>query len=566
MKKDFETFDLWGKSQFVLWSQARYDFELINEALDNFYYPSQTLPVLHKVNSYLKNKNEKTFFDGTITCLKRLVSNGNLNIDDIETKSEDDKILVKLLKKYVGIKTIYDLCDHIEDNAFRAMYYEYPNIIDVIDPHHRNLIFGKALYNAGIRKAGDLDKFIEDSKNTDAYTPPPDKNDNQSMKCKLIFIGLILYSEKLKLVNDSRMIDEFKNLTDRKIEDGDYTKTIFNSLYSAFYPELHPERKVQLSGQDEFRVQTTLLNFRAVHENHMTVLYDIFFKDLVKKTIKKYGYTYKTDGGIENLAITDAIVITLFRANDFVPKDEQKDYYLPLPICLHGLNYGIYQKENGELGLKDWFVKYFTEELNKRTAFIKLLEKNKVSVLSIFSKNKRVIYIPVFESYNFFAIPYTGTLIKNLINIFSNRGISSEIKDDMLVNIAINIQKLTTLDERDKTDNLSNINHQLILLLVESFLNLSKKSFHEAERLSKYNSKSYLDSDDFDSIMRTAIIEAILVFDLTKNRSFLGYMKTNLKFVISKEIAGRKEDRVTTPISQISICTGPHSLDTGLVS
>ena len=533
-KKNFETFDLWSKAQFAMWSNIRYDFELVAELTRYRKSTRKCLELLDTVNHYLKNKTEKIFFDGTIRCLKFLVKNNYLVLSDLPTLTQDEKYLVELLDKYAKRLDFMEVIADIEEPTLRAMLLEYPNLMDEIlkDPLGGHFI-GKALLKNGVTDADSLVEKVDNGLNS--IEVDKDKYSKEAMKCKLIYLGLRLNNGKLKIMSSATgIITLFETLTDESIENETYTKGMVNAMYASFYgsDEWGDNRKTHLSG-----CETLYLDFQLLFlpDNHMSLIYDLFLKKEVDKIGEKYfGEEYKPEGFIASLAIKMAVMIILFRTENFIPKGEKEGVsFFTKGAMLGGLNYGVEEGDEKEpLKLKKWFLDYFIKELDKRVAFIKMQVDNDVAVVDM--GRIRVIYLPVFESFRFFCSK--GGLLEGIITLLKNKKIPNSVKDDIFINFATNIQKI--IAEPRSTDEENYFKDTFTLLIIKTFEGLVK---NVSLRL-KDESKKFYEMDDLIGDSTVSVIELIKDFDITKSDSFIGYLSKNLLFKVKSSSRPNKAD------------------------
>ncbi len=540
-KKNFESFDIWSQAQFAMWSNVRYDFELIAELTRYRKSARSCLEILDTVNKHLKNPPEKIFFDGTIKCLKFLIKNNYLNLSNLPTITNDEKYLVELLKKYSKRLDITDILSDIEVPTIRAMLLEYPNLIGELlntDDPLAGQIISKALLKNGITDIESLTKKVDSGINS--IEVDLDKNSKEAMRCKIIYLGLFINNGKFHVSGNAvGIIGEFEKLTDEVVENQTYTKSVFNSIYVALYAqsEWNKEKKIHLTG-----CETLQLNFQLLFlpDNHMSKIYDIFLKEEVDKIGKKYfGEEYRPEGFMASMAIKMAVVIILFRAENFIPKDEKPSVSLfSAGAMLGGLNYAVEETDDEQkpLRLKKWFLDYFRSELDKRVAFIKLQSENFVGVYKL-RNIVRVVYIPVFESFRFFCA--SRGLLEQTIELLKNEKILSNLKDDILINFVINIQKVNA--EKQSSNDEKYYKDTFTLLISETFMglivNLSKKLKHQA--------KKYYEFTDLESDALLAVIELILNFDMNKNDSFIAYLIHNLPLKMRTFSRKKKTDDLT---------------------
>ncbi len=523
-KKNFEPFDVWGKAQFAMWSNIRYDFELVAELTRHKIKNTRfCLDLLQTVNEHLKNPPEKVFFDGTIKCLKYLIKNGYLDLSDLPKLTQDEKYLVELLEKYSKRLDITEVLSDIEEPTLRVMLLEYPHLLPEIlkdaDPLSGYLV-GNAMRKNGITDLEDFLKKVDNGLN--AIEVDQDKNSTEAMKCKLIYLGLLMLNNQLSITRD--MGEEFAKLTNDVIESGSYTKGIFNATYVAFYGHSlwNEDKKGHLSGCDTLYLDFQLL---MLPQNHMSMIYEIFLSKYVDEIGKKYfGDEYEPKGFIASLAIKMIVVILIFRTENFLPKDEKEEVNIfSGGAFLRGLNYAV--RETGDpknpLELKQWFVDYFCDELDKRVAFLKMQIENNVGIVSMMGRH-RVIYLPVFESFRFFC--QRDGLLPQIIKLLKNKDIPNYVKDEIFINFALNIQKIITHHTADVPEDEQRIKDTFILLTSKTFEGLYKNVIKKI----KAQSQKYYEEEDFMSDASVAVIELILGFDLSKNSSFIGYLTTSL--------------------------------------
>lgn len=544
---NFETFDLWSKANFALWSNARYDFELIAELLRYVKSVRKTLYLLNSVNAQIKNAPENVFFDGTIKSLKYLVKNNYFQTKNLPATNDEEKYLIKLLDKYSKRLDIMEVMSDIEEPTLRAMLLEYPYLLHEVvqDNELAGYLIGQALLKNGITDAKSLIKRVDRCSNT--IEVDTNKNAPEPMKCKIIYLSLRILNGKLKLCKD--LAEEFAKLSDNYIEEEKYTKGFVNATYVAFYgsDEWNKEKKTHLTGCETLYLDFQLLN---LPNNHMSLIYNIFLKEETEKIGKKYfGEAYKYEGFIASLAIKMAIVIILFRTETFIPKGEKAEVSIfSGSSMLSSLNYAIKETSNEEkpLELKKWFIDYYRNELDKRVAFIKLQVDNKIAIARM-RDIVRVIYLPVFESFRFFCSKIPSEVLGQVIKLFRNRTIGNEIKDDILINFVINIQKIVGARKSTKKEISEEENYfkdAFILLIGKIFENLVKKTTRSLELESPI--KSYYEKDDLFSDANIAIMELIFNFDLSKSDSFIGYLSHNLRLKIKTSSRIKKSDQYTT--------------------
>jgi DNA-directed RNA polymerase specialized sigma subunit len=552
-----ESFDLWSGANFVLWSKARYDFELIAELLNYIESTSLCLSLLNTVNNHIQNAPSEVFFDGTIKSLKFLIKNNYLNISDLSEITNGHKHLKRLLKKYSKKIDIIDVFFDIEEPTLGAMLIEYPHLLNMILEDS----LGQKLINEALIKNGitDYDSFIEKIDNDfNSKEVNEDKYSKEAMKCKIIYLGLRMKNKKFFITkNCTETIKLFSTLTDQLIESEDYSKGIINAIYASFYGsnKWNKEKKVHLTG-----CQLLQLNFQLLSspENHMsTFIYEMLLKNETEKIGKKYfGDSYSYEGFVASLAIKMVIVIIIFRSQDFIPKDEKPEVNIfGKGALLDGLNYAVKETEkNGKKMLKpkQWFIDYYRKELDKRMAFIKFQVDNNISVVELKKNFPRVIYLPVFESFKFFCsqIPHIE-ILKQIIRLFTNRDITNEIKDDILINFVLNIQKIVSQkkDNNKLSEEENYFKNAFIILIEQIFKNLIKKMVTSLKLHTKI--KSYYEESDLFSDASVSIMELIFNFDLTKNNSFIGYLTYNLNLKIKTKSRPKKSEQFTTSESNL---------------
>ena len=527
-QNNFESFDLFSRANFILWSNARYDFELIAELIRYKKRVSMCLELLSTVNNYLTNAPEKVFFDGTIKSLKYLVKNGYLKISDLPTLTYDEKYLIELLEKYLKRLDITEIFSDIEEPTLRAMLLEYPDLLKEVlksNPMAGRFI-GDALLKNGITDIDSFTQKIDDG--SQSIEVDPDKNSGEAMKCKIIYLGLHLNSHRLKLtLRSEETINQFSNLTDESVENGTYNRPTFNSIYAAMYgsADWNKEKKAYLTGVETLYLDFQLLNYP---NNHMSLIYDIFLKEDTEKIGKKYfGEAYQYEGSTISLAVKMAITIILFRSGSFIPQGEEMDSTVNFGAgaMLEGLNYAIRPSNDNKLELKEWFINYYRTELDKRMAFIKLQLENNIAIAEMRGIT-RVIYLPVFESFRYFGPSTATTVLGQIIRLFKNKGVSNDIKDDILINFVMNIQKIASSKnpQQEITEEESFFKDTFILLISEIFENLIKKHATSLEK----SAKKYYEKEDLLGDAKLATIELILNYDFSKNDSFIGYLTSNL--------------------------------------
>ncbi len=543
IKKNFESFDVWGKAQFSMWSNIRYDFELVAELIRYIKSVSVCLELLDTINHHLKTHPENVFFDGTIKCLKYLVRNNYLVLFDLPTLTQNEKCLAKLIEKYSKKLDITEVLSDIEEPTLRAMLLEYPHLLGEIFKYDNPIaghFIGKAMLKHGITDADSLLQKVANGSDYDFIDVDLDKNSKEAMKCKIIYLGLRINNGKLKISGNAvETINQFEILTDNSIENETYIKGTFNAMYAAFYgsDDWGDNRKTHLSGCDILYLDFQLL---FLPDNHMSVIYDIFLKDEVDKIGKKYfGNEYKPEGFIASLAIKMAVVIVLFRAENFIPNGEKADTNLFSAGAMLGtLNYAVEETDDkrNPFRLKKWFLDYFINELDKRVAFIKMQVDNNVGVIDMVGIT-RVVYLPVLESFRFFCERYG--LLGQIIKLLKNKDIPNAVKDEIFINFAINIQKIITQTEVPKEE--QQLKDTFILLISKTFEGLYKNI---AKKIKTQSQKYYAD-EDFVGDASVAVIELILGFDLSKSDSFIGYLVSNLKFKMKTSGRMKKTDEYT---------------------
>lgn len=544
---NFETFDIWDRANFALWSNARYDFELIVELLRYTKSVRKTLYLLNSVNAQIKNAPENVFFDGTIKSLKYLIKNNYFQISNLPATNDEEKYLIGLLDKYSKRLDIMEVMSDIEEPTLRAMLLEYPHLLHEVlkDGELAEYLVGQAMLKNGIT---DVKTFIEKVDNgLNAIEVDTDKNAPEPMKCKIIYLSLRILNGKLKLCKELR--EEFAKLSDNYIEEKKYTKGFFNATYAVFYgsDEWNKSKPIHLTGCEVLYLDFQLL---SLPNNHMSLIYDIFLKEETEKIGRKYfREAYHPDGFIASLAIKMAIVIILFRTETFIPKGEKAEVSIfSGSLMLSSLNYAIKETSNKEkpLELKQWFIDYYRNELDKRVAFIKLQVDNGIAIAQMRGIT-RVIYLPVFESFRYFCSKIPSEILGQIIKLFRNRSIGNEIKDDILINFVINIQKIVGAKkprERKISEEENYFKDVFILLITKIFENLVKKTTRSLKLQTPI--KSYYEKGDLFSDANVAIMDLIFDFDLSKSDSFIGYLKYNLYLKIKTSSRIKKSDQYTT--------------------
>jgi len=537
--RNFEGFDLWAKSQFTPWSQARYDFELICELTRHIPQASKCLPLLHTVNSYINTDDKHIFFDGTIKSLKYLIKNDYLSLDKLPNDTDDQKLLLRLLRKYSEKLDVMDIVASIEEPTFRSIATDYPHLFEYLvkeNPHFAQEV-AKALVVNGVAEDDDFTRLT--TSESDVVEVDIDKNSVEAMKCKHIYLGLHVNENRFSVSrNCSVLIDELSSLTDQRIEEGDYTKGVFNAMYVSFYGqnEWSKENHPSLSGCDYIFKYFQLL---FLPDNLMSFIYDEFLSGIVDETGEKYfGDMYHPKGFVASLAIKMVIVIILMRSDSKMPKDEPADtpYFGGPPMS--GLNYALYETKKSErpLEMKPWFKDYFTEELDKRMAFLKLQLENDVAVFEMMGR-ERIQYLPVFESFRFFCNRFQ--FLPEIIRLFKNQKVSSEVKNEIYINFALNTQKIIADHNTDEHDN--EIKDIFILLIRDAFKGLLVNVVNSA----RSSAKKFYETNDLDSDATLAIIQAVLEYDVEKNDNFIAYLKSTLLNRLRSLSRGNKTDQTT---------------------
>jgi hypothetical protein len=273
-------------------------------------------------------------------------------------------------------------------------------------------------------------------------------------------------------------------------------------------------------------------------DTHMSIIYEMLLRDIAARIGKKYfPESYNSDGFIASLAIKTALIIVLFRTENFVPKKEEENVTVfSGASMLSSLNYAVKEtKAKGKktLKLKKWFADYFEQELDKRVAFIRLQYENGVGIAKL-DKSVRIIYLPLFETYKYFYNPFLKEALPQVIKLFKNKNIENSIKDDIFINFVINIQKIIGESPREEIPDEENFfKDKFILLIIEAFENLSKKIIRHIEQ--NMPIKSYYEKNDLFADSNLAVIDLILNFNLSKNNSFIGYHR--LRFASGKRRA-----------------------------
>lgn len=548
-EKNFEPFDVWGKAQFAMWSNVRYDFELICELTRHIRSAKSCLEMLDTVNHHLKTHPDTIFFDGTIKCLKFLIKNNYLDLADLPTLTHDEKYLVELLEKYSNRLDITEVLSDIEEPTLRIMLLEYPHLLPEIlkgaDPLSGYLI-GNAMRKNGINDLESLLAKVDNGLNS--IEVDENKNSKEAMKCKIIHLGLRINNGKIKITRDATgIIHEFETLTDEVVENETYTKGIFNALYVSFYgsDEWNKEKKAHLSGCDTLYLDFQLL---MLPQNHMSLIYDTFLSKYVDEIgIKYFGDEYNPKGFIASLAIKMIVVILLFRTENFLPKDENEEVNIfSGGAFLRGLNYAVKETDdpNKPLELKQWFIDYFCGELDKRVAFLKMQIVNNVGIISMMGR-QRVIYLPVFESFRFFC--QRDALLPQIIKLLKNKNIPNEVKDEIFINFALNIQKIITQQPLHIPEDEQRIKDTFILLISKTFEGLYKNVIKKI----KTQSQKYYEDVDFMGDASVAVMELILGFDLSKSDSFIGYLVKNLRLKMKTSSRMNKTELETDTEAQL---------------
>jgi len=523
-KGNSEGFDLWSKVNFALWSNIRYDFELIAELLRYNKSVKSCLYLLDTVNQSLENHPKEVFFDGTIKCLKYLVKNKYFTISNLPSFTDDEKYLIELLEKYSKRLDIMDVMSDIEEPTLRSMLLEYPNLLGEVtkgpSPSPAGYYIGRAMMKNGITDVESLIAKVDNG--LTSIEVDIDKNSKEAMKCKIIYLNLFLLNRQISITPE--IAEEFVKLSDNIIENEQYTKGIFNSIYVAYYGShlWNEDNKSRLTGCEELYLDFQLL---SLPENHMSTIYELFLKEDTDRVGKKYfGDNYEYEGCVVSLAVKMIIVIILFRTESFVPEGEQEDVsFFSKASLISSLNYAIRETEDKEnpLQLKSWFLEYYSNELEKRVAFLKLQLEHNIGVYRMMDQY-RVIYLPVFESFRFFCSAKDTEVLKEVIVLLKNQKIATDIKNDVYINFVINIQKIINIEKPTIEETF--YKDTFILLITQAFEGLAKKL---ALQIKPY-SKHYYELDDLIGDASLSVIELILSFDLSKNNSFVAYLVHSL--------------------------------------
>ena len=424
---------------------------------------------------------------------------------------------------------IIEVNSDIEEPILRNLLLEYPQLFNEVLKNNKRaeyLVF-QALLKNGITDSDTFVKKVDDGLNS--IEVATDKNSPEAMKCKIIYLSLRLFNKKMSITPD--MGEEFKKLSDKCIEKEEYSKELFNATFVTFYgsDEWNKNKSTYLTGCDGLNLDLQLL---TLPDNHMSLIYDIFLKEETEKIARKYfPETYSETGFIASDAIKNALLIVLFRTENFIPKGEKAEVSIfSGASMLSSLDYAIKEKSDRErsIEVKKWFIDYYRSELGKRVAFIKLQVENDIAIAKV-QEIIRVIYLPVFESFRYFCRTSPKNNLEQIIKLFRNRDIKNEIKDDILINFVINIQKIVGIKrppEKEPTKEEMYFKNAFILLIKNIFDNLVKKIIISSKI--KSQARKYYERDDLLSDANFAIIELILNFDLSKNDSFIGYIYINL--------------------------------------
>ena len=152
---------------------------------------------------------------------------------------------------------------------------------------------------------------------------------------------------------------------------------------------------------------------------------------------------------------------------------------------------------------------------------------------------ERVIYLPVFESFRFFC--QRDAFPPQIIKLLKNKDIPNDVKDEIFINFALNIQKIITHQPTEMPEDEQRIKDTFILLISKTFEGFYKNVIKKI----KSQSQKYYEEEDFTGDASIAVIELILAFDISKNTSFIGYLTRSLFLKMKTSSRMDKTDQTT---------------------
>lgn len=539
-----ELFDFTGAFTLYSWSYNCYDYKLMVEILD--ITPDFTYAV-EAVNEISKQIDPecKYVFDGTIPCLKYLVKNKYLDIDKLEANPyKYTDLIIPLLKKYLHptIEEVFD--DVLNGKIMKRFFLDYPNIFrEKMLKTPEGQIFLEKLREITKNGEGLLKMFGANEKGEEEISMNRDRWSPQALRCKLFVLAIMTRSGKFFISRQSeKLIENLKSITESDIQNSNKEK--FSSVNAAWMMVANKpwNKSESFSVQEQLAYDGIKINIEGTD---LRDIYEGILEPMTVEAVKKYYPTFKKKDPIY-LAVMNAIVIILYRANEFAEKRGVRTPNLGIEGFFSTyLNY-IFD-EDGKI--QDWFKEFYKEELEKRVKFIQVLDKNDISVVEI-NGTRRIFYLPVFESFRFFPHPNLSYRLDELVDFFHNRKIDIVIKNDVLKNIVFNIQKIVALENRDKRDeNEMVIKDNMMLLILSCFMPIMKSIVKKH----KGREKKFLDFEDITSIVNTELIVMVLSYDQNKNSSFLGYISSALHRYVWTQIRPNKTDQNTGLVDEESV-------------
>ncbi|MFH1767234.1 MAG: sigma-70 family RNA polymerase sigma factor [Patescibacteria group bacterium] len=534
--KGEETFDFYGTFTANSWTNNRHNYKLIAEALELWMPFSYAVEVLDIVNQFLSEDCEY-IFDGTISNLKYLVNSKYLDIGSIQSNIYDAALLKELLLKYLE-PTIEDLFDEVEGgHILRTVTLEHPNMFSYLEaiPQGEELKRKLPHNSDELRKLFGIDEF-----DNEIMPMNPDRWSPQAMRCKMVQIALNMKHGKLKLQKDSELVNVLTSITEHDIETVNEEKLVFiNALWQSVASG-HPwDSKATMTMQEVLTRDVLLI---SVEGSDLNVIYNTFLKDFTERIAKQYFEDFG-EGHIALLAVLHAVVIVLYRTTD-----EIKPEYRHPTFRVDGFSNKFFEYIfTDDFKLQDWFVEYFSSEMDRRIGFIKLMHDNGIAIVQL-GPRKRIYYLPLLESFRFIAGPVVvERFLPDLVKLFQNKTIPNDVKDDLLINMVFNTQKIVALGTDDEWE--KEIKNAFMLFVLQVFRpKIMKTAGQESEAIKRND----LDYDDIKSQAHLEVLEMILKFDLSRSPTFIGYMSKMLRLETRSAVREKKADLKSVDIDDYS--------------
>lgn len=467
------------------WADYADDYALVAELIPQYSEISMLISSLGAINKQLGEDSTISIFDGRISRLKRLVDTGKVSLDKIS-----DSLVRKTAEKYLkGLS---------EEDRYKV--------------------------------------------SANRWSP-------QALRCKAISIGLWLYSGKLQINKKaSSVISTLESLNERDfplleddVKNGKLSSdrvakmTQINSMWIALVDDKEVPAKTlaDIVTEDAFSDQ----GYTA-----MVIQTDLL--DIIEAAVTKNFPEGLGDKSVTS-ALRKAIAVILYSAGRYRPDSAKRHSAIRFDGILSKDFEYIFDEEGG---YQDWFVEYFTVELNRRCRLINSLRRNGFTWKFGGSSRKYVSYLPLFDGFRFWSADDCRGAVFGY-KILNDKDLPIEDRNLIARNLVFAMQQLVSEPIKESDDGQfaqleSAVKDGFISLLLVAMKPLGKTIFRR--------NRGFLPSEpeEVSQVITTEFLDAVMEYDPAINSSFFGYIKAVWELKAKASVRPKKTEEVTTYTDQ----------------